>query len=100
LATHHAAELNKIVLEIKNDEDLKFMDAHIYPEWERLIRNQGDPAPYMNLWLPTDPIEIRKGFYQCFISGLLLLTRKMSSSYSECRIIFVKWVWAEERLRS
>ena len=79
--TRHAAELNRIVLEIKNDPDLKFMDAHMYPEWEHLIPKSDDSepdsdsdkdsdppldtAPDFNLWLPTNPREIRKGFYMC-----------------------------------
>lgn len=79
--TKHAAELNKIVLEIKNDEDFKFMDFHMYPEWIHLIPKSDDSEPESdsdkdsdpksditagyNLWLPTDPKEIRKGFYLC-----------------------------------
>ena len=83
--TRHGVELNKIVLEIKKDIDLDFMDAHMYPEWEHLIPKpsapvsdpdpdsssdtgstpDSDTAPAINLWLPTEPHRIRKGFYLC-----------------------------------
>ena len=79
--TRHAAELSKIALEIKNDPDLAFMDAHMYPEWIDLMPKSDDsetdsssdkdpdpksdkPAEH-NLWLPDDPKQIRKGFYLC-----------------------------------
>lgn len=75
--TRHAVELNRIVMEIKNDEDFKFMDYHIYPEWERLVQKkentsskaksdpEADHAPAINFWLPSDSRQIRKGFYLC-----------------------------------
>jgi hypothetical protein len=85
LFTRNTVELNKIVLEIKKDQDLDFMDAHVYPEWEHLIPKPGAPVsgpkpdsesetgsdkdpdttPGLNLWLPTEPHKIRKGFYLC-----------------------------------
>lgn len=64
---------------------LDFMDAHIYPEWVHLIPKpsapvsdpdpdsssdtgsapDSDTAPAINLWLPSEPPNIRKGFYLC-----------------------------------
>jgi hypothetical protein len=45
------------------------MDAHMYPEWEHLIREKNAsacaPAPSIDLWLPAEPEKIRKGFYLC-----------------------------------
>ena len=64
--TRHTAELNRIVMEIKNDEDLIFMDRQIYPEWESLMRHaKHSPPPPNHLWLPSEEKEIRKGFYLC-----------------------------------
>jgi hypothetical protein len=63
--TRHAVELNKIVLEIKNDDHLKFMDSQIYPEWESLMQNIKQPPSPDHLWLPPGENEIRKGFYLC-----------------------------------
>ena len=63
--TRHTIELNKIVLEIKNDEDLRFIDSQIYPEWKILMKDVKLPPPSNNLWLPSDEIEVRKGFYLC-----------------------------------
>jgi hypothetical protein len=62
--TKHTQELNLIVREIKNDPALSFMDAQIYPEWQALIKGTG-PSPAVNLWLPSKPDEIRRGFYVC-----------------------------------
>jgi hypothetical protein len=69
--TRHTVELNKIVSEIKNDEDLKFMDAQMYPEWDHLISPPtgkelpDENKPFSYFWLPSKDKEIRKGFYLC-----------------------------------
>jgi hypothetical protein len=69
--TKHTVELNRIVSDLKNDKDLKFMDAQMYPEWDQLIPPLTEPQhseserPHSYLWLPKRNKEIRKGFYLC-----------------------------------
>jgi hypothetical protein len=102
--TRHTLELNKIVSEIKNDEDLKFMDAQMYPEWECLILQQSAPAPpTSNLWLPSTNNEIRKGFYLCN-----LMIQLMENVYTDMKLeyehnhpdnrgwmnLFRHWAWS------
>ena len=99
--TRHAVELNKIFLEIKKDKDLDFMDAHIYPEWIHLIPKprasvpdpgsnfeadtgsapDSDTAADINLWLPSEPEKIRKGFYLCN-----LLMQLMENVYTDLNL--------------
>jgi hypothetical protein len=102
--TRHALELNKIVLEIKNDNDFSFMDAQMYPEWESLIHQQSAPAPpTSNLWLPSTTNEIRKGFYLCN-----LMIQLMENVYTDMKLeyehshpdnrgwmnLFRHWTWS------
>jgi hypothetical protein len=61
----HGKELNSIISQIKDDPDLSFLDAQIYPEWETLIRTPYRFPVSPNLWIPHDPAAIRKGFYMC-----------------------------------
>ena len=117
--TRHSAELNKIALEIKNDPDLAFMDAHMYPEWIDLIPKSdvsvtdsssdkdSDPKPdkpaEYNLWLPTDPQQIRKGFYLCNLMMQLMenvytdLNLKSDYNHPDNRgwmNLFRHWSWS------
>lgn len=62
--TRHTAELNRIIAEIKKDAHLAFMDAQIYPEWEKLMAMSKNP-PRLDMWLPRDADERRAGFYIC-----------------------------------
>jgi hypothetical protein len=102
--TRHALELNKIVSEIKNDKDLSFMDAQMYPEWESLIHQQSAPAPPSSmLWLPSTTNEIRKGFYLCN-----LMIQLMENVYTDMNLeyehnhpdnrgwmnLFRHWTWS------
>jgi len=62
--TRHAVELNRIVMEIKNDEDFKFMDYHIYPEWERLVQKKENTVQRPNLiQRPIMPRQSTSGFH-------------------------------------
>ena len=117
--TRHAAELNKIALEIKNDPDLAFMDAHMYPEWLDLIPKTVDAEPDSvpvkdadpesdktadyNLWLPADPLKIRKGFYLCNLMMQLMenvytdLNLKSDYNHPDNRgwmNLFRHWSWS------
>ncbi len=68
--SRHGAELNRIILEIKNDADLAFIDSRIYAEWESLILQNRQPVVSQadasaGLWLPSEEKQLRKGFYLC-----------------------------------
>lgn len=62
--TKHTQELNAIINLIKNDKDLSFMDAQMFPEWHELMSDM-KPMPVRQLWLPESSIKVRKGFYLC-----------------------------------
>lgn len=55
--------LEEIFEFIRKEDDLKFMDEQIYPEWPYLMKT-GKPAPTPTM-LPSKPKEIRAGFYLC-----------------------------------
>lgn len=60
----HAAAVDRIIDLIRSSPELGFLDAQIYPEWPRLMNaNVNAPAPEM--WLPTDYVARRAGFYAC-----------------------------------
>jgi len=63
--TRHSIELNRIITEIKNDNDLSFIDEQFYPEWIELMKDTNFKASPPGSWLPEDPVKIRKGFYLC-----------------------------------
>jgi len=60
----HATALHHLFERLSQDENLRFMDAQIYPEWQRL-NAEAASLPPVNLWLPAKPEELRAGFYFC-----------------------------------
>jgi hypothetical protein len=64
--SRHVERLHRIQTEIRSDKDLTFLDAQVYPEWERLMA-RGEPLKEeaANLWLPVEPDALRAGFYAC-----------------------------------
>ncbi len=62
--TKHGQGLNAIINQVKNDSDIEFMDAQMFPEWDDLLEGVVK-KPDRNLWLPDSSKAIRKGFYAC-----------------------------------
>jgi len=62
--TKHGQELNAIISQVKNDDDLIFMDAQMFPEWDELMAGITQ-KPDRQLWLPDSSVVVRKGFYVC-----------------------------------
>jgi hypothetical protein len=98
----HASALDQMFERLRKDPDLAFLDAQIYPEWQRLNAQAAGPAP-TQLWLPTQPAELRAGFYFC--NSLIQL---MESVYLDLRLaqehdhpdnrgwmnLFKHWAWS------
>ena len=64
--TGHGRTLEEIFEKIRKDEKLRFLDAQIYPEWERLTEHLARGAKKQpQLWLPESDDELRSGFYLC-----------------------------------
>lgn len=61
--TRHGDALNRIVRAIRTNENLRFMDAQLYPEWPKLLSHTKAKKP--QLWLPRSPEQVRSGFYIC-----------------------------------
>ncbi len=60
----HAAAVDRLIEMIRSSPELAFLDAQIFPEWQRLMSaNVKAPAPEM--WLPHDYAARRAGFYAC-----------------------------------
>ncbi len=59
----HGQELNRVLRTIRSSEKLDFLDAQLYPEWKRLVKDTA--APPVELWLPSDHEKLREGFYTC-----------------------------------
>ena len=64
--SHHGEGVEAIFERMRNDDDLKFLDQQIYPEWWYLTDDgrMGKPAPNPQM-LPPSAAEIRAGFYLC-----------------------------------
>jgi hypothetical protein len=100
--TQHAAELNRIFADIKDDPHLSFMDAQMYPEWATLM-NDSTPSPQVDLWLPKGAKERRAGFYSC-----IRMIQLMENVYHDLNLeeqhehpdnrgwmnLFMHWAWA------
>ncbi|HEX8984764.1 MAG TPA: patatin-like phospholipase family protein [Bryobacteraceae bacterium] len=64
----HANKLDTLFERQRRSPHLGFLDTQIYPEWEPLEQTAvplGETAPAQSGWLPTDPTELREGFYFC-----------------------------------
>ena len=62
----HADELKILQAALRQDENLRFLDAQIYPEWGRLMAGRETPYPDPPiLSLPAKATEVRAGFYFC-----------------------------------
>ncbi len=100
--TRHAAELNRIIASIKGDEDLAFMDAQIYPEWETLMGGTSNP-PRIDMWLPKKAASRRAGFYICNQMIQLMENVYLDLNLEELYLhpdnrgwmnLFMHWAWA------
>jgi hypothetical protein len=63
---NHSRTLDDIYERLRNDRQLRYLDAQIYPAWGNLNAGARDgvhPPAVMNL--PKDPEMIRRGFYIC-----------------------------------
>ena len=69
--TRHTANYRALLKEIREDRNLRFLDAQIWPEWPNLIPQNARRAAFWlrsepdRLWLPESEEEIRAGFYAC-----------------------------------
>ena len=100
--SRHADQLKILQAVQRNDAELRFLDAQIYPEWNRLM--EGKRAVYPpRLSMPAKASELRSGFYFC--SNLLGL---MESVYIDLNLeddfnhpdnrgwvnLFKHWSWS------
>lgn len=62
----HGKELGMIFDRMRQDGNLHFLDAQIYPEWVRLSSSSTPgPLPAMRTVFPCTQDELRAGFYLC-----------------------------------
>ena len=59
----HTQTLNKIWSEIRDNDELAFLDRQTYPEWD--TANPNSPFPNRAHWIPSDEKIFRKAFYIC-----------------------------------
>ena len=62
--TRHTATLDAIYERLRNDQQLRFLDAQIYPNWKAIATGTKYEAP-LEQWLPDSYLELREGFYLC-----------------------------------
>lgn len=98
----HGNALEKIFEQLREDENLRFLDAQVYPEWENLTQDV-DPPGRCRPWLPETLQELRAGFYLC--NSMLQL---MENVYIDLRLekeydhpdsrgwmnLFKHWAWS------
>ena len=100
--SRHADQLKILQAVQRNDPELRFLDAQIYPEWNRLMEGKRSVYP-ARLSMPAKADELRAGFYFC--SNLLGL---MESVYIDLNLeddfdhpdnrgwmnLFKHWSWS------
>jgi hypothetical protein len=62
--SRHADRLNTLQIALRHEDNLRFLDGQIYPEWGELMRGKQAPHP-SNLSLPTSATDARAGFHFC-----------------------------------
>lgn len=65
--TRHAEEFQKILDELRNSNELRFLDRQISPGFGKAVQSAGlRPVPddYSN-WVPTEYSKLRAGYYMC-----------------------------------
>lgn len=62
--TRHTKTLDAIYERLRNDQQLRFLDAQIYPNWRAIAAGTKYEAP-LEQWLPDSYLELREGFYLC-----------------------------------
>jgi hypothetical protein len=64
--SRHGETLSRLMDRLIQEPHLRFLDAQIYPEWERLMTAPPPTStPGLPLWLPATYEERRSGFYFC-----------------------------------
>ena len=102
--SRHGSALDSLFAQLRADADLQFLDEQFYPEWRALV-NHGGPLEAVAAipQLPSDEIELRKGFYFC--SSLIQL---MENVYLDLNLeweaehpdntgwlsLFEHWTWS------
>ena len=61
--SRRAEELSRIHEAIRQDEKLRFLDGQVFAEYNRIPGQAGGAAP--EYWIPSDPGQLRAGFYIC-----------------------------------
>jgi hypothetical protein len=62
--TRHTETLDAIYERLRNDPQLRFLDAQIYPNWKAIAAGTKYEVP-LEQWLPDTYGELREGFYLC-----------------------------------
>ena len=60
----HGDQLKLLQETLRKDKNLIFLDAQIFPEWPKLMKD-ARPSHKIDLWLPANHEERRAGFYFC-----------------------------------
>jgi hypothetical protein len=63
--TKHSAALSGLYSRIRSQDDLKFLDAQLVPEWDQMA-NAANVQFKQNYWLPSTEKELRAGFYMTY----------------------------------
>ncbi len=71
----YSRALNAIWDAVRGNDDLRFLDAQVFPEWACLmatgredvtaLMDTATPTPGVNYWLPPEETQRRAGFYVC-----------------------------------
>jgi hypothetical protein len=62
----HTQTVGEIYQSLREDDDLKFMDAQVWPPWQKVMASGAAPTQLgTQLWLPASYKERRAGFYLC-----------------------------------
>jgi hypothetical protein len=98
----HGEAMNELFSRLSKDEDLQFLDGQFYPQWPDLMKAETS-RPTEASPLPSDPKQLRKGFYFCnqifqLMENVYLdLNLEAESDHPDNRgwmNIFHNWAWS------
>ena len=61
----HGMAIDEMFNRLRTDENLHFLDQQFYLHWRELAKHTSSPKTGPVSWIPSDPKQMRSGFYFC-----------------------------------
>ncbi|MGA7795160.1 MAG: patatin-like phospholipase family protein [Candidatus Acidiferrales bacterium] len=101
--TKHTATYTALLDRMREDKNLYFLAAQVYPEWPELLHGSAQDDANPQYWLPDNEGERRAGFYFCneviqlFEDAYIDLNLEAEHDHPDNRgwmNLFLHWAWS------